>query len=141
MVRTTIAALSLAAVAAAVLAVSAGGTGRRIVVPPGFRVETFARGLSQPTAMAYGPDGRIYVTQTGGTLVAIKRGTRAPRVLIRGLRTPLGLVWRGRDLFVSERGRLERLTLRAGRPTARRVIVQGLPFGRHQQDNLDLWKG
>jgi len=88
--------------------------------------------------MAYGPDGRIYVTQTGGTLVAIRRGTRRPRVLVRRLRTPLGLAWRGRDLFVSEQGRLERLTLRDGRLVERRVIVKGLPFGGHQQDNVVL---
>jgi glucose/arabinose dehydrogenase len=68
--------------------VGAGGTSQAIKVPAGFRVETFARGLSQPTAMAYGPDARIYVTQTGGSLVAIRRGTRRPAVLVRGLRTP-----------------------------------------------------
>jgi glucose/arabinose dehydrogenase len=126
------------ALGAAVLAVPAAAVGPRIHVPPGFRVETFARGLSQPTAMAYGPDGRIYVTQTGGSLVAIRRGTRRPRVLVRRLRTPLGLAWRGRDLFVSEQGRLERLTLRRGRLVARRIVVKGLPYGRHQQDNVVL---
>jgi glucose/arabinose dehydrogenase len=124
------------ALGAAVLAVPAAAVGPRIHVPPGFRVETFARGLSQPTAMAYGPDGRIYVTQTGGTLVAIRRGTRRPRILARGLRTPLGLAWRGRNLFVSEQGRLERLTLRGRRLVARRAIARGLPYGRHQQDNV-----
>ena len=97
---------SLAVLAA--LAVPAAGGTLGIRVPAGFRVEIFAGGLSKPTAMAYGPDGRIYVTQTGGTLVAIKRGTRSPRVLVRGLRTPLGLAWRGSILFVSEQGRLER---------------------------------
>ena len=122
----------------AVLAVPAAAVGPRIHVPPGFRVETFARGLSQPTAMAYGPDGRIYVTQTGGTLVAIRRGTRRPRVLVRGLRTPLGLAWRGRDLFLSEQGRLERVTLRGGRLVRRRVVVEGLPYGLHQQNNVVL---
>jgi glucose/arabinose dehydrogenase len=136
--RLAIAGLFMAALAAAVLAVSAGGSSRRITVPPGFRVETFARGLSQPTAMAYGPDGRIYVTQTGGTLVSITRGTRTPRVLVRGLRVPLGLAWRGADLFVSESGRLERLTLRGGRLVARRTIVERLPYGLHQQDNVVL---
>ena len=75
----------------AVLAVPAAGGTRGVSVPAGFRVETFARGLAHPTAMAYGPDGRIYVTQDGGTLVAIRRGTRSPQVLVRGLRTPLGL--------------------------------------------------
>jgi len=130
--------LLAAVVAAVTLALPAAGAGLRISVPGGFRVETFARGLTQPTAMAYGPDSRIYVTQTGGTLVRIRRGTRRPAVLLRGLLTPLGLVWRGRDVFVSEQGRLERFTLRSGRLVDRRVIVSGLPFGRHQQDNIVL---
>lgn len=130
--------LVAASVAAGVLAVPAAGVTQGIRVPAGFRVETFARGLSQPTALAYGPDNRIYVTQTGGTLVAIRRGIRRPAVLVRGLRTPLGLAWRGHELFVSEQGRLERLTLRRGALVDRRVLVRGLPFGRHQQDNVVL---
>jgi glucose/arabinose dehydrogenase len=120
----------------AVLAVPAAGGTRGVSVPAGFRVETFARGLAHPTAMAYGPDGRIYVTQDGGMLVAIRRGTRSPQVLVRGLRTPLGLAWSGSKLFVSEQGRLERFELRGGRLEGRRVLVRGLPFGRHQQDNV-----
>jgi len=55
---------------------------------------------------------------------------------VRGLRIPLGLTWHGRTLFVSEQGRLERFTLRAGRLVDRRVVVKGLPFGEHQQDNV-----
>jgi glucose/arabinose dehydrogenase len=131
-----VASLCGAALCLAILTVPAGGTSRGIRVRSGFRVETFARGLSHPTAMAYGPDGRIYVTQDGGTLVAIRRGTRRPAALVRGLRTPLGLAWRGHDLFLSEQGRLERLTLRNGQLVDRRVIVRGLPFGEHQQDNI-----
>ena len=114
----------------------AGGTTQGITVPAGYRVQTFASGLSQPTAMAYGPDNRIYVTQNGGTIVRIQRVTRRPVVLVRGLRIPLGLAWHGHSLFVSEQGRLERFTLRAGRLVDRRVVVKGLPFGEHQQDNV-----
>jgi glucose/arabinose dehydrogenase len=125
----------------ATLAVPAGGGILRIRVPAGFRVETFARGLSKPTAMAYGPDGRIYVTQTSGTLVAIRRGTHSPSVVARGLRTPLGLAWRRSTLFVSEQGRLERFVLSGGRLRDRRVLIRGVPFGRHQQDNVVLGPG
>jgi glucose/arabinose dehydrogenase len=107
-------------------------------VPPGFRVETFAAGLEHPTAMAWGPDGRLYVTQDEGLLVAVRRGSRRPAVVARELRTPLGLVWNGATLFVSEQGRLERFILSGRRLTARRVLVRGLPFGRHQQDNVVL---
>ena len=127
--------------AAATLAlVAAGAAAQSGSVAPsasaGFRLETFARGLSHPTAMAYGPDGRIYVTETDGNLVSIARGTKKPRVLVRGLRSPLGLAWRGRTLFVSEEGRLERARLSQGRLVRRKVLVSGLPFGEHQQDNL-----
>jgi glucose/arabinose dehydrogenase len=127
--------------AAAVLTVTASGTSQGISVPPGVRVETFARGLSQPTAMAYGPDNRIYVTQNGGAIVRIQRGTRKPVVLVRGLRIPLGLTWHGHTLFVSEQGRLERFTLRAGRLVDRRVVVKGLPSGEHQQDSVVYHSG
>jgi glucose/arabinose dehydrogenase len=107
-------------------------------VPTGFRVDTFARGLSHPTAMTYGLDGRIYVAQSDGTLVSIIRGTKKPRVLARGLRVPLGLAWHGRALFVSEEGRLERWSFSRGRLVRRKVLLSGLPFGEHQQDNVVL---
>ena len=99
-------------------------------------MEIFARGLSHPTAMAYGPDGRIYVTETDGNVVSITRDTSKPRVLARGLRTPLGLAWLGRKLFISEQGRLERTLLSRGRLVRRKALVSGLPFGEHQQDNV-----
>jgi glucose/arabinose dehydrogenase len=138
--RAALVSLSVVALAA-VLTVPAAGTSRGIRVPPGYRVGIFASGLAQPTAMAYGPDGRIYVTQNGGTLVAIRSGTRRPAALVRGFRIPLGLAWRGHDLFVSEQGRLERLTLRNGHLVDRRVLVKGLPFGEHQQDNVVVAPG
>ena len=114
---------------------------RRIRVPRGFRAEIFARGLSRPTAMAYGPDGRLYVTQETGELVVVRPRSRRPRVLASGFPTPLGLAWRGRSLFVSAQGRLERLRLVAGRLAGRRAIVTGLPFGLHQQDNVVVGPG
>src|SRR5207244_3156785 len=83
-----------------------------------------------------GPDGRIYVTESTGRVVAVTRGTTHPVVLVRGLRTPLGLVWRGSMLFVSEQGRLEHFVLSGGRLGGRHVIVKGIPFGEHQQDNV-----
>jgi glucose/arabinose dehydrogenase len=123
-------------IASALALQGAAATVSGIQVPPGYRVSTFARGLSQPTAMALGPDGRIYVTESTGKLVAVRRGTRKPAVLVRGLRTPLGLAWRGSTLFVSEQGRLERFRLSGGRLVGRHVLVKGIPFGEHQQDNV-----
>jgi glucose/arabinose dehydrogenase len=43
-------------------------------VPSGFVDETFVSGLSNPTAMEFAPDGRLFVTQQGGQLRVIKNG-------------------------------------------------------------------
>jgi glucose/arabinose dehydrogenase len=107
-----------------------------ITVPSGFAAEIYASGLDRPTALAFGPDGLLYATQEGGEIVAVGRGSARPRVVARGFRTPLGLAWRGRTLFVSAQGSVQRLELRGRRLTARRTIVSRLPYGRHQQDNV-----
>jgi Glucose/sorbosone dehydrogenases len=43
-------------------------------VPTGFTDSTVAGGLTNPTAMALAPDGRIFVCEQGGTLRVIKNG-------------------------------------------------------------------
>ena len=44
-------------------------------LPSGFSETLFASGLSAPTAMAFAPDGRLFVCQQGGLLRVIKNGT------------------------------------------------------------------
>ena len=125
--------MTLAVVAALALA---GGAAARIRVPPAYRASVVARGLHHPTAMAFGPDGRLYVTENGGAVVAVDPRTRGLSPFLRGLPTPLGLAWHGRTLFVSVAGGIRSVRLRGDRATAQRRIVRGLPFGRHQQDDV-----
>jgi glucose/arabinose dehydrogenase len=101
-------------------------------VPAGYHASVYASGLAHPTAMAFGPDGRLYVSEDVGKVVSVARGTRRPRLFRAGLTVPLGLAWRGRTLYVAESGRVEALGLLGGR----RVVVRGLPFGEHQQDAI-----
>ena len=103
-----------------------------IHVPSGYSVATWATGLEHPTALSFGPDHRLYVSEDVGKVVSVSRGTARPRPFASGLTVPLGLLWRGRTLYVSESGRVQTLTL-AG---SRRTIVSGLPFGLHQQDAI-----
>lgn len=42
-------------------------------VPTGFSDSTFASGLSKPTAMAFAPDGRLFVAEQGGRLRVINK--------------------------------------------------------------------
>jgi glucose/arabinose dehydrogenase len=124
-----------AALAGALLAAGAGTGGAAIRVPAGFSVSVYARGLAAPTAMAFGPDGRLYVTQTGGKVVAIGPDRR-PVGFASRFRTPLGLVWRGGTLYVSRAGGIDSLRLVGERATGRRTVVRGLPYKLHQQDNV-----
>ena len=123
-------------VAAAIVASEVGNapaaSAHRITVPAGFRVTLFARGLQRPTAMALGPDRRLYVTEETGNVVVVDR-TGGRRVFARGFRTPLGLAWMGGRLFVSAQGSLQSVNRSGG---SRRTVVGGLPYGRHQQDNV-----
>jgi glucose/arabinose dehydrogenase len=43
-------------------------------LPTGFTESSFATGLTNPTAMAFAPDGRLFVCQQGGQLRVIKNG-------------------------------------------------------------------
>lgn len=131
--------MKVASCLAALLAVgvtSAGGAVQAVKVPSGFRVETYVRGLEKPTAMAWGPRGVLYLTQEGGEVVSVDPRTRRSRVVLRGFTTPLGLAWHRSDLFVSAQGAL--WLVRRGQ---RKAIVRGLPFGRHQQDNVVARRG
>jgi glucose/arabinose dehydrogenase len=105
-------------------------------VPAGYIAERYATGLKRPTAMALGPDGRLYVAQEAGQIVVVGVGSAKPRVLARGFDEPLGLAWSGTRLFVSSRGRLDSLNMVGKSLQARRTLVKGLPNGRHQQDNV-----
>ena len=49
-------------------------TTRAATLPAGFAETRVATGLSNPTAMAIAPDGRIFVAQQGGALRVVKNG-------------------------------------------------------------------
>ncbi len=71
-----------------------------VVVPEGVTATVWADGLASPTALAFGPDGRLYVTQVSGQIVALADrdgdGTADPAArqeYAGGLIVPLGLAF------------------------------------------------
>lgn len=45
-------------------------------LPAGFAEQVFATGLDSPTALAFAPDGRLFVTEQAGTIEVIKNGQK-----------------------------------------------------------------
>jgi glucose/arabinose dehydrogenase len=60
---------------AILLGLAAAATATAATLPAGFTEAQVASGLGSPTAMAFAPDGRLFVTEQGGTLRVIKNGT------------------------------------------------------------------
>ncbi len=67
-------------------------------LPSGFTQESFATGLVAPTAMAFAPDGRLFVAEQGGTLQVVDENG--------GLQTPPFLDISSKVSSVGERGLL-----------------------------------
>jgi glucose/arabinose dehydrogenase len=127
----------------------------RIDVPPGFKVERFARGIPHPSNLAFDGRGRLWVTSAGhlaaradGVWMVPRRGAR-PRHVVPRLFSALGLLWHKGELYVSHvtpyattsaaghTGRVVAFSGFDGRRFARsRVVVDGLPTGRHRVDSL-----
>src|SRR5579872_7347889 len=104
-------------------------------VPSGFHEGIYAQGLTNPTALAVGPDRRVYVAEQAGTIVAI--GAGGSTVIASGFATILGLAWYRHELYVSSTGQVAVLVPSSGyRTFAARVIVSGLPTGKHQNDGV-----
>jgi glucose/arabinose dehydrogenase len=109
-------------------------------VPRGFRATVYASGLSNPTAMAFGPDGRLYVAQGDGVIRAI--GKSGITTIAVGFSVALGLTWHNHVLYISSTGRITALIpSNKYQSFTRRVIVQGIPTGKHQNDSVVFSRG
>jgi glucose/arabinose dehydrogenase len=104
----------------------------------GFSAYVYAQGLGPITAMAYGPDGRLYAVTAGGSISVVPSPGARPQALVSGLPIALGLAWRGRDLFVSVKGSVRGYHLTDGGLSGGGSVVAGLPVGRHQNDWIVL---
>lgn len=65
---------AVAAVASAAAALVVSVPARAATLPAGFTETLYASGLSNPTAMQFAPDGRLFVCQQGGALRVVVNG-------------------------------------------------------------------
>jgi len=104
----------------------------RIRVQTGYVDRYFGRVAGNPTSIAFGPDGRLYIALLQGTIVVMDSGGQVANYA-GGLNTPTGIAFRpgSSDLYVSSRVRNENYggeaqvsVIRGGSPLQ---IIGGLP--------------
>jgi glucose/arabinose dehydrogenase len=126
----------------------------RVRVPAGVELQRYTMGIPNPSNLAFDGRGRLWATSAGvqaaaadGVWLVPRRGAR-PRQVVSGLFSALGLTWHRRELYVSHivphatfasghTGRVMAYSGFDGRRFARsRVVVDGLPVGRHRVDSI-----
>jgi glucose/arabinose dehydrogenase len=126
----------------------------RVRVPAGVELQRYTMGIPNPSNLAFDGRGRLWATSAGvqaaaadGVWLVPRRGA-LPRQVVSGLFSALGLTWHRRELYVSHivphatfasghTGRVMAYSGFDGRRFARsRVVVDGLPVGRHRVDSI-----
>src|SRR4051794_14697927 len=142
------------AITALVLLAAAPAAAARVRVPAGVKLQRYAKGIPNPSNLAFDRRGRLWATSAGvqaaaadGVWLVLRRGAR-PRQVVSGLFSALGLAWYRGELYVSHivphatfaaghTGRVVAYSGFDGRRFARsRVVVDGLPAARHRPDSI-----
>jgi putative membrane-bound dehydrogenase-like protein len=115
-------------------------------VPPGFSLIKFAD-LYRPTGFAFDESGRMFVTSQDGNVYVLQDEDQDGRADSRttfatGYYFPLGVAVHApsADVYVSYQGAITVLKDEDGdgRSDAERLLVDDLPFDKHQNDNLEF---
>ncbi len=115
---------------------------------PDFVAEVYATGLRGPTALGYGPDHKLYVTQLNGPessensgagqVVRLDGPGAAPVVVLDKLSKPTGLAWRGDELWLVTGRAIARALLQDGQITPPAVVVAALPSNGRSNGQITL---
>jgi len=124
--------------------------GATLQVPPGFKIEQFAEGLSDPRVLKVAPNGDIFVAETGSGQIRVLRaadGAASPsqnEIFAGGLNEPFGIAFfpngdNPQWVYVANTDSVVRFAYRAGDVKARgqpAIVVPNLPAGGHSTRNI-----
>ena len=116
----------------------------KLYAPPGFHIEQWATGFSDPRNMVQAPNGDVFVACTSGSEVDVLRDTNGDGkpdkrwVFYDGLNRPFGLAFRGNALYVGNTDAVVRFDYTPGQTVARGepVRIASLSPGGHSTRNL-----
>ncbi len=123
--------------ASALVAIGAGLQGQR-----GLRATTYATGLTHAAAFAFDSSGRLWIAtaayEDGGddAVYVVSTAGAAPKKVIDGLHTPLGLLWVDGDLYVSSHERVDAYRDFDGTAFASSANIVTFPAGVGENNGL-----
>ncbi|MDQ3929751.1 MAG: hypothetical protein M3328_11485, partial [Chloroflexota bacterium] len=126
------------------------GVAAPLGLPPGFKAEVYASGLSTPRFLSFSPQGDLYVAEFGQASNTIKalpdrNHDGQPdfvRVFAGGLTSPNNVAFYGSSAYVGEPTRVLRLEDMDGdlRADTRNTVVSGIQgTGRHRTRTVGFW--
>ena len=84
----------------------------KIKLPPGFKAELWASGISNARTMTWGDKGTLFVgSRVAGNVYAVvdKGGSREVKTIAKGLNLPNGLAFRNGTLYIAEISRISKM--------------------------------
>jgi glucose/arabinose dehydrogenase len=118
------------------------GSGLRGV--DGLHATVYATGLVHATAMAFDPQGRLWIATADysdagqDALYVVPRQGVTPTAVVRNVHTPLGLLWIGDTLYVASKERVDAYTGFDGTVFASQRAVVTFPSGIGELNGLAL---
>ena len=104
----------------------------KLTMPAGFSVEVWADGVPDARSMALGANGTVFVSnrlQSNVYAIVDRNGKREVKVVLKGLKSPNGLVFDKGTLYVAERHRITRfdnIESKLDNPGDAKVVVDNL---------------
>jgi glucose/arabinose dehydrogenase len=104
----------------------------KLKLPPGFKIEVWADGVPDARSLALGDKGTVFVSnrvQTSVYAITEVAGKREVKVILKGQKSPNGLVFDKGALYVAERHRITRydnIESRLDNPGAGQVVIDDL---------------
>jgi glucose/arabinose dehydrogenase len=118
--------------------------GAKLVLPPGFRIDVWASGFSDPRNLLLAPNGDVFVADTGGDRILVLRdenGDGRPEQRFtwsNDIDRPFGLALRGNQLYVGTSDAIVRYSYKPGQTASgyppERVAT--VPEGGHSTRNV-----
>ena len=141
-VVTVVLVTSMVSIASTGVASASGSIGAGLTGPSGLSAKVYARGLKHVSALATDAQGRVWAATAAASdagkdaIYLLGAAGASPQKIVTDVHTPLGLLWIGDTLYVSQTDGVLALTGFDGTSFASRTTIVSLPDGTGEVNGI-----